>query len=136
MIFMLLATIDFGFAFFSWITLRDAAQEGAAYGSMYPPTGFGDLTNIRDRVKYAATTPVNLENLPNPNIVIIMLWPDGTTSPSPVTPCPGNSIRVTVTYDYPVITPMISNFVGAPTIPISASVTNTILRPGNNAGCP
>jgi Flp pilus assembly protein TadG len=132
MIFLLLATIDFGLAFFSWIALRDAAQEGATFGSLFPPTSYSDtdLDDIRTRVKNATKTPINMGALPNGNIVVDVL--DATTGNRidpllPTSPCPGNGIRVTVTYNYQVITPMISTFIGRSYIPISASVADTIL---------
>lgn len=134
MIFLLLATIDFGLAFFSWISLRDAAQEGATFGSIFPPLNAGDtaaLDAIRLRVKSAATTPVNLGTLTDGQIVITVF--DASNN---WTPCPGSGVRVTVTYPYRVITPMISSFINSPTIPVTATVTNTILRRGNNAVCP
>ncbi|HSB66646.1 MAG TPA: TadE family protein, partial [Anaerolineales bacterium] len=44
---MLLAgTIDLGRAFFTWLAMRDAAQEGASYGTFHP----SDLNGIRNRV--------------------------------------------------------------------------------------
>jgi len=135
MIFMLVATIDFGLAFLSWITLRDAAQEGAAYSSIFPPTSLLDsdpvVTNIKYRVKYAASTPVDLSTLANDHIVISIHNTPGNATGA----CPGNSVQVTVTYDYPVITPIITNFIGSPTIPVSATVVNTILRKGNGMAC-
>jgi len=143
MIFLLLATIDFGLAFFSWITLRDAAQEGATYGSIYPPsisstnssnTGNAEINSVKSRVRGAATTPVNMSSLPLEKINILLLNPDGTTTGAIA--CPGYGIQVTVIYDYHVITPMISTFINSPTIPVTATVTNTILRKGNGVTCP
>jgi Flp pilus assembly protein TadG len=133
MIFLLLATIDFGLAFFSWIALRDAAQEGATYGSLHPPLVAADITAIRNRVKTATTTPVNLGNLIDSDIVVDVLDSTGAVGG---TPCPGNGVRVTVTYKYNVITPMISNFIGRSYILISATVADTILQENSAAGCP
>lgn len=129
MIFLLLATIDFGLAFFSWIALRDAAQEGATYGSLKPPNSYSDLGNIRTRVKNATKTPINMGALPDDQIDVKVLNASGDPiDPSlPTSPCPGNGIRVTVTYKYKIITPMISTFIGNNEIPISASVADTIL---------
>ncbi len=134
MIFLLVATIDFGLAFFSWITLRDAAQEGAVYGAMFPPISSTDaapISQIQARVRTAATTPVDLSNLPLGQIEILVTDTGGNWNA-----CAGNAIRVQVTYNYRIITPMISNFTGSPTIPVTAAVTNTLLRHGNGATCP
>jgi hypothetical protein len=134
LMFVLLAVSDFGLAFLSWITLRDAAQEGAVYGSVYPPYNGDSLPFIRARVRFAATSPINLENLPNSHISVSIIGTDGESAGDP---CPGNAIRVNVTYDYHFISPMIGKIFGNDKgeIPISASVTNTILLAGNNADC-
>lgn len=144
LLFVMMAVMDFGLAFFSWITLRDAAQEGATYGSVYPPvdpdtarnqhTVYGySLPFIRARVRFAATEPVNLQTLPNSQIEITLLNPDGSPGGSP---CPGHAIRVKVTYYYHLVTPMMSKFVSNATIPVSASSTTPILVVGNLASCP
>lgn len=133
MMFLLVATVDFGLAFFSWITVRDAAQEGAVYGAMFPPVSSTDATiisQIQARVRTSATTPINLATLPLNQIEILVSDTSGNWKA-----CAGNGIRVTVTYNYPVITPMISNFIGSSTIPVQAAVTNTILRHGNGVDC-
>ncbi len=39
---LLAGTIDLGRAFFTWLAMRDAAQEGASFGSINPPSS--DLT--------------------------------------------------------------------------------------------
>lgn len=139
LIFLLVATIDFGLAFFSWITLRDAAQEGATFGSIFPPVP-GDAaarTQIETRVKQAASTPVNLADLDATGTIDIKLKKiDGITDGIG---CPGEIVTVTVVYNYHIITPMISNFTGSPTIPVTASVADTVLRRGTGvaaASCP
>jgi hypothetical protein len=75
-----------------------------------------------------------LENLPNSQISVSIIGTDGESAGDP---CPGNAIRVNVTYDYHFISPMIGKIFGNDKgeIPISASVTNTILLAGNNADC-
>lgn len=143
-IFLLLAVTDFGLAFFSWISLRDAAQEGATYASVAPPFDNDSIAAIRSRVKSASTTPVNLNTLADDSIGVELVR---DTNAEPHTPtaksfttadtkaCPGYAVRITVTYQYRMISPMISVFVGSPTIPISANVTNTILLAGNGVDC-
>jgi hypothetical protein len=143
LMFLLLAVSDFGLAFLSWITLRDAAQEGATYAAVYPPVdttapirhtteGFS-LIYIRARVRESATLPVSLTNLPTSHININLLQPDGNAGGLP---CQGNAIQVTVTYDYHFISPMGKIFGNAQgEIPISANVTNTILVDGDKTVC-
>jgi hypothetical protein len=122
MMFLMLATIDFGYGFLYWITIRDAAQEGAMYGSLHP--GVGCEATLRNWVKGAATSPiVNISGLPDSQIVITRT---GST--------PGNAIKVDVTHYYHILTPMVSNFTGTPNIKLRTSVTNTILQV--DAACP
>lgn len=124
-LFLLLATIDFGFAFLYWITLRDAAQEGATYGSLHPLASCD--ANLRARVKGAATSPlVKISNLPDSQIVI--------TRTGSTPPIAGDAITVVVTYKYHILTPLVSTFTNNPDITISASTSNIILQAGT--ACP
>lgn len=117
-IMMLLAgAVEFGIALFQFVQLRDAAQEGALYGSIHP----GEDTNIAARVKSASQTPIDLQNDPDLNIVIS--YPDGSPN------CEGKGIRVDVSYPHPIAMPFIGPIIGSDTIQINASVTDTILTP-------
>jgi hypothetical protein len=125
LMFLLLATIDFGFAFFYWIAIRDAAQEGAMYGSLHPETASDAI--LRNRVKGAASSQlIKISDLPDSQIEITRT---GT--------CPGDAITVLVTYKYQILTPMISNFVNSPDkkITIKANVSNIILQAGVGSTC-
>src|ERR1044071_17166 len=53
---LLSGAVEFGIGFFQFVQLRDAAQEGALYGSMNP----ADCSNILLRVKGASTKPIDL----------------------------------------------------------------------------
>jgi len=114
LIYLLAGAVEFGLAFFQYVQLRDAAQEGALYGSMNPL----DSANINLRVRNASTSPVNLLD----------------TSKVTVTPtiigaaCEGNGIKVTVSFNHHVFMPFMSQFIGDE-IPLVATVTDTILSP-------
>lgn len=110
LLWLLAGVIDFGMGFFSYIALRDAAQEGALYGSLCQNT-----TKIQSRVQQSSTTPVIMTNT-----TVTISTPSGTAA--------GDQLTVTVLYNYPVSTPIINNFVGGPTIAIHASSTSTILK--------
>lgn len=116
MMFMMLGMVDFGYAFLYWITIRDAAQEGAMYGSLHPGSACeGDLRNW---VRGASNSPlIKISDLPDAQILITR---SGNT--------PGNAIKINVTHYYHILTPMVSNFVGTPNIKVSSSVSNTILQ--------
>jgi len=117
-IMMLLAgAVEFGIALFQFVQLRDAAQEGALYGSIHP----GENTNIEARVKSASQTPIDLQN--DPDVSIVISYPDGSPN------CEGKGIQVDVSYPHPIAMPFIGPIIGSNTIQINASVTDTILTP-------
>ena len=112
---MLLAgTIDLGRAFFTWMALRDAAQEGASYGS-YKPT---DITGIQNRVLDNLGQVVNN---PASNITISVT----TTSCAA-----GHKIQVDVNYPtFPITMPFMGTILGSQVIPIHATINDTIIIP-------
>jgi len=127
---LLAGAVDLGMAFFSFVALRDAAQEGALYGSVAPiiDTNLnrrydtGEPLNtvlIVSRVRSSSSTPVDLSDISKVTVSV-------TTS---TTPCAGGSITVSVTYNYPLTMPLIGAIIGSPTIRLPASVTDTILSP-------
>ena len=112
---LLAGIVDGGRALFTYMALRDAAQEGALYGSNYPT----DTGGIVARTRQASDM---LEDMDTDAIVTIT-YPDGAT-------CNGNGITVRVELTaFPLAMPLIGAIVGGQTIPISADVTDTILRP-------
>jgi len=111
LILVISGAVDFGMAFFSYVTLHDAAQEGAIYGSIEP----ADDAGIIQRVRAASTTPVDLSDS---SLVDVSIQ---KSSPA----CTGGWIRVTVDYDHVMFMPFFSGRV----IPLSAQVTDTILQP-------
>src|SRR5512139_1857657 len=56
LLYLLSGAVEFGLAFFQFVQLRDAAQEGALYGSMNPT----DASLIEARVRSASSSPINL----------------------------------------------------------------------------
>ncbi len=112
LVYLLAGAVEFGLAFFQFVQLRDAAQEGALYGSMNP----SDTAGITARVQGASSSPVDLTTI-TPAITII-----GSA-------CEGNGIKVTVSYDHQIFMPFIPQFIGSSTIPLNATVTDTILSP-------
>jgi Flp pilus assembly protein TadG len=108
--------IDFGRAFFTWVALRDAAQEGALYGSTNPT----DLVGIDERVRDTSYQPVDMTD---PAVVLVDITIYGPS-------CLGSPIQVDVTYtDFPITMPFLGTIIGSQTLTIHAKVTDTILRP-------
>lgn len=112
---LLAGAVEFGIALFQFIQLRDAAQEGALYGSINP----ADTNGIVARVRAASSTPINLADTTQVTVTV------ATTGSA----CVADSVTVTVSFNHQVFMPFGTLFTGgSPTIPLSASVTDTILK--------
>jgi Flp pilus assembly protein TadG len=124
LLYLLGGAVEFGMAFFQFVQLRDAAQEGALFGSMNPPLTSGDAYEqaIRARVRYSSASPIDLED---PSVV-----PDGDIDVVVIgSPCEGNGLEVSVSYEHKIFMPFIPQLIGTDTIPLTAEVTDTILSP-------
>lgn len=112
---LIVGIAEVGRMLFTFMALRDAAQEGAAYGSVNPS---GDIEN---RVYESSTF---LEDLHDQGEIAVNV----TYSDTP--PCAGDEITVKVTYGNFVITvPFLGAIIGSQTVPISAGISDTILTP-------
>jgi hypothetical protein len=153
MLLLLAGAVTFGMALFSYVAIRDAAQEGALFGSFNPyldtsspPNGkydAGEPVNMQvicDRVKAASTSPVDMSgfsctadggNHAGNNIDVSFQPP----SSSGGGPCEGvgggtpNAIQVRVEYNYQVIMPFFGSIINSDHIHLNAVVTDTILQP-------
>ena len=110
-VFLLSGAVEFGIAFFQFVQLRDAVQEGALFASVNP----ADSAGIVSRVQQASNSPIDLTTL----------TPAITYSGAP---CEGNGVTVTLSFDHEVFMPFLSVITGG-TIPLTATVTDTILTP-------
>lgn len=125
LIILLIGVVDFGLAFFSWVAIRDASQEGAVYGAVHPVGADGNLNpDIETRIRNVSTTPVRMSDTSRVHVTI--------TPGNP--PCPGMPIDVLVEYDYQTITPLVSTFAGQ-NFKLRARTVNTILT-SDYASCP
>ncbi len=127
---LLAGLVDLGQAFFSLVALRDAAQEGAVYASVYPIIDTNGNNRYDDgeplntaaiiaRVRNSSTTPVDLTDTANVSVNVSF----GRL------PCAGGVVTVEVTYNYRVSTPLVGSFVRDNAIPLTASASNIILWP-------
>ena len=115
---LLAGTVDAGRAFFTYMALRDAVQEGALWGSYNP----AQEELIKDRVRRASNLLQAIEDDPNADLTIDVTIDD--------TACTGNGIQVQATYEnFPITMPFLGTVLGSQEVPISASVTDTILVP-------
>ena len=127
---LLSGAVEFGMAFFQFIQLRDAAQEGALYGSINP----SDTTNIEARVRGASNTPIKLSDTAKVTVVISIIDKDTSAEYSVGSAnyashdCEGNGLKVKVSFNHTVFMPFMSTVIGNP-LPLHAEVTDTILSP-------
>lgn len=112
---LLAGTIDMGRAFFTWLALRDAAQEGASFGSIYP--SYTNLIRLRVWDNLEQVVPD-----PKTDVNVTVGYIDH--------PCLGNTILVSVDYpNFPLTMPFLGTILGSQTLNIHASVNNSILKP-------
>lgn len=121
---LLAGAVEFGMAFFQFVQLRDAAQEGALYGSMNP----SDTAGITARIQGASNSPINLAG----GAVTINISIDGIASTDgnySTVDCEGHGLKVELTYDHQIFMPFIPQILSNDKITLKASVTDTILSP-------
>jgi len=129
LILLLLGTLDFGMAIFSYSMLRDAAQEGAFYGSFNP----ANVAEIENRARNISprsgnaifSSPVHLRDKDLIKVTVRALGDFCQGAENGV----ANSIQVKVSYKYPFLMPFIGRLIGSNTIPLTGTATNVILQP-------
>jgi uncharacterized membrane protein len=107
---ILAGILDVGRAYFTYISLSDAAAEGAAFAAIHPL----DTVQIVERAADASNGLVMLE----PDMVSVIVGDLGA----------GNPITVAIEYDYDFITPFISGFVPGGTITFKSVVSQAIIN--------
>jgi len=116
---LLLGAVEFSLALFQYVAIRDAAQEGAIYGSINPTDESG--------VKYRAVAAAS-DVLPQLTINDVDVTLNNGVACEGTNGTP-NSITVTITFAHPITFPLVGPMIGANTINLTARVTNTILQP-------
>ena len=133
LLYLLSGAAEFGVLFFQFVQLRDAAQEGALYGSMNPyvdSNGDGafnvgepaNQTLIENRVRAASSSPIDLSD--TSKVLVTVTSSDGTNLF-----CEGHGIQVTVSFTHHIFMPFMPQLIGRTDIPLSATVVDTILSP-------
>lgn len=119
--------VDFGWAFFTMVSLNDAAQEGAAYAAICP----AQTTNIRSRVLESAPDLIGRTLLADDISVCVAGLDSASCGAAPQI---GGYVKVELNYSHRVITPFIGAIIGTQTIPLRASAWNRILQTTCQAG--
>jgi Flp pilus assembly protein TadG len=116
--------VDLGRVFFAYIALRDAAQEGAVYGSICPT----DTAAIINRVRSSSSAPVDLTDSAHVQVQCFFVV-GGSDIACGGSPTAGNGVKVRVTYNnFPVTMPFMGAILGTQTLTLHAEVQDTILR--------
>lgn len=135
MLILLSGTVFFGIGLFYYIAMRDAAQEGALYGSMNPADAGGIQTRVAD-----ASGPGLIRNLYDAGELDVTVTFQNDTACWNGAAYEGNGITVTLEHEYTLswlpIGAFIEPFIGGPPcndgkqcIRLRAAVTDTILTP-------
>lgn len=118
---ILAGVVDVGRALFTYISFRDAAAEGAAYGALFPTY----CNQIQDRSLSVLGYPATIQA----NISIDAYTCATALGVSPTPACLGHTITVEVRDPHFDITmPFLATFLGTNHFPLSAVVKNTIIR--------
>lgn len=122
LLYLLSGAAEFGVLFFKYIQLRDAAQEGALYASLYPD----DFGGIEARVRNASNSPIDLTiNNEKTGAVVNIIFPTDD--------CVGEAVKIEVRHRHKIFMPFMPALTGRSEILLNASVTDTILQ---NPACP
>ena len=129
LVLLLLGTLDFGMALFSYSMLRDAAQEGAFYGS-FNPTNVAEIENRARNISPRSddeifSSPVRLRDTDKVKVEVVALGAACQGATNGV----ANSLRVNVSYKYPILMPIVGQFIGSGKISLTGTATNIILQP-------
>lgn len=108
---LLAGALDLGRAYFTFLSLRDAAQEGALYGSLAAP----DVDGIRARVRESSGWPVDFSTFSDDQIQVSVSGPA----------CTGSEVHITLQMDFVLAAP----FIGGNILPLVAEASDTVLQP-------
>mgnify|MGYP001109119541 CR=1 FL=1 len=116
---LLAGVVDLGRAFFTYMAMRDAAQEGAAYGSINPYDVAGIKSRVWDNLEQVVSDPEKLTE----DIVVGV----GFNGPKR---CIGYEIEINVDYkEFPLTMPFLGWILNSQTIAIHATIKDNILKP-------
>lgn len=130
---LLAAVIDLGWAFYTLIAMRDAAQEAASYAALCPVLdGETDknYSGVETRLKASASAPLNINDINLDPIKDKIRWfePDGVT-PLADTDLPqrGDMVKVRFTVYHHILTPFVGTFIGTWEYPLEVEVADTVM---------
>lgn len=132
---LLSGLVDLGRAFFTYTTLHDAAQEGAAYAAVALGTGDFDAGNVQAycsaveaRARAVSDAPIDL-GVSDVSVDILVNGVEcNAVAASEI--CLGGVVTVDVSYtNFSITMPFIGTILGTQQIPLSAVSMDTVLTP-------
>ena len=119
---LLAGAVDIGRIFIAYISLRDAAQEGIAFGSVFP--------TYCNQIIARATSSSSVMFQPTASMITVLVGGVPCASASADQACIGQDITVRIANPgYPMTMPFIGAVIGEQSIPLEVTVSDTILRP-------
>ncbi len=114
--------IDLGWAFFTMVSLRDAAQEAASYASVCP----AEVSQIQTRAYQTLSDSVDTSDPSRFKIDICVA--DTATGSCNVIPQIGGQVTVTLTYQHQIMAPLLGTVNGSQMYPLKVTATDKILQ--------
>ena len=123
LVILMMGVLDLGRAYFTYLALKDAAQEGAYFGSAFPQCvasagACADPNNIPFRVRHSANG--GLVDWAGPGAHITITLP-------PVVQA-GESLTVTISYQYQMLTPLVGTIANGQVLTLTAQSSAVIVR--------
>lgn len=116
---VLAGVVDLGRLIYQYISIRDAAQEGAVYASIYPSA----CNQTIERVKSSMSNT-------DPNQVTVLINGLECSGATAQDACANKEARVTIQQpNYEISLPFLGSALGKQSISLSATMSSTILRP-------
>jgi len=136
---LVLMAVDFGRAFYSWVTMTNAARDAANYAGMNPGSSFGigstyNSIVLADGLQGLRTVcmplsaggqPVFSASGTQQNPIPAPVFSDGSQDANTTPTDLGDRATVTMSCDFRVITPVVSSLIGT-TVRVSAASEFTI----------
>lgn len=116
---VVLGVLDLGRLYFIYVALEDSAGEAAIFLSTAPDCRTATDCPNPNNAEWRARNAVG-ENLNWDDATITSDYPNGATGI-------GNNVRVTITYPYALLTPVITDIVGDDTLTLTVTASQMIV---------